>query len=133
MSDPIADMLSRIRNALAVRKSEVVLPFSKIKMTLAEILKANSYIKQVEKVEAKANGNKFDEIRIVLKYLGKEPAISNLKRVSRPGKRVYASKDSLPIVLNNLGIAIISTPAGVMTNKEAKKKGLGGEVICEIY
>ncbi|MFA5021629.1 MAG: 30S ribosomal protein S8 [Patescibacteria group bacterium] len=131
MTDPIADMLTRIRNALAVRKPEVVLPFSKIKIAIAEILKQNGYIKQVEKIEGV--GGKFNEIRIVLKYNSKEPAIENLKRISKPGRRVYVPKDKLPIVLNNLGIAIISTPQGLMTNKEAKKKNLGGEVICEIY
>lgn len=134
MTDPIADMLTRIRNALAVRKPEVVLPYSKIKMAMAEILYQHGYIKKVEKIAAKAVGNKFDEIKISLKYLGgKESAIRNLKRISKPGRRVYATKDKLPVVLNNLGIAIISTSLGLMTNKEAKKKDLGGEVICEIY
>ncbi|MFA6410540.1 MAG: 30S ribosomal protein S8 [Candidatus Buchananbacteria bacterium] len=131
MTDPIADMLTRVRNALAVRKPEVVLPFSKIKMAIAEILKQHGYVKQVEKIENP--GTKFNEIRIVLKYNGKEPAIENLKRISKPGRRVYVSKDKLPVVLNSLGIAIVSTPQGLMTNKEAKKKNLGGELICEIY
>ncbi|GAF93953.1 unnamed protein product [marine sediment metagenome] len=134
MTDPIADMLTRIRNALAVKKPEVVLPFSEIKMSIAKILQENGYIKEVTKVDSGSNGNKFDEIKIVLKYLGgKEPAISSLKRISKPGRRLYISKDKLPVVLNNLGIAIISTSQGVMTNKDAKKKNLGGEVICEIY
>ena len=134
MTDPIADLLTRIRNALAVRKPEVVLPFSKIKLAITEILKQEGYIKTVEKIENGSNGNNHEEIRIILKYLGgKEPAIRSLKRISKPGRRVYVSKDKLPIVLNNLGIAIISTPQGTMTNKEAKKKNLGGEIICEIY
>jgi small subunit ribosomal protein S8 len=133
MTDPIADMLTRIRNALAVRKPEVVLPFSKMKMAVAEILKQNGYIKEVEKIAQGSNGNNHDEIKITLKYLGTQPAVTYLKRVSKPGRRVYVTKDKLPVVLNSLGIAIISTSQGVMTNKEAKKKNLGGEVICEIY
>ena len=134
MTDPIADMLTRIRNALAVRKPEVILPFSKIKMSIAEILQENDYLKKVERIEKENASINFDEIKITLKYLGgKEPVIKNLKRVSKPGRRVYATKDELPVVLNNLGIAIISTSQGIMTNKEAKKKNLGGEVICEIY
>jgi len=133
MTDPIADMLTRIRNALAVRKPEVVLPFSKIKFGIAEILKEKGYIKNVEKVEKGSNGNNYDEIKIILKYQGAQPAITSLKRISKPGRRVYAAKDELPKVLNSLGIAIISTSHGLMTNKEAKKHQLGGEVICEIY
>jgi len=129
MTDPIADMLTRIRNAQAVRKPEVVFPFSKMKMAIAEILHVKGYLKEVEKIA----GVSFNEIKVVLKYNGKEPVISCLKRISKPGHRVYATKDKLPTVLNNLGIAIISTPQGLMTNKEAKKKNLGGEIICEIY
>src|SRR3989338_8453702 len=133
MTDPIADMLTRIRNALAVRKPEVILPFSKIKMNIAEILQQLNYVNKVEKVEKGAGHPNYDQIMIILKYLGKEPAITNLKNVSRPGRRVYVANDKLPVVLNNLGVAIISTPQGLMTNKEAKKKKLGGEIICEIY
>lgn len=134
MTDPIADMLTRIRNALAVRKPEVILPFSKIKLAIAEILEKEGFVKKVEKIGGGSKDNKFDQIKIILKYLGpKQPAITSLKRVSKPGRRVYATKDELPIVLNGLGIAIISTSQGLMTNKQAKKAGLGGEVICEIY
>jgi small subunit ribosomal protein S8 len=133
MTDPIADMLTRIRNASASKKPEVVLPFSKIKLEIAKILMQYGYIKKFEKIEAGSNGNKFDEMRIGLKYLGKESAVGSIKRISKPGRRVYASKDDLPVVLNNLGIAIISTSQGLMTNKEAKKKNLGGEIICEVY
>ena len=132
MTDPIADMLTRIRNAMAVNKPEVVLPFSKMKMAVAEILKETGYVKNIEKIEKGANHN-HHQLRVVLKYKGKEPAISNLKKISKPGRRVYVSKDNLPVVLNNIGIAIISTPQGLMTNKDARKKNLGGEVICEIY
>lgn len=133
MTDPIADMLTRIRNATAVKKPEVVLPYSKIKLAIAEILKKHHYVKDVQKISAGSLDNKFDEIKIVLKYAGKEPAISNLKKISKPGHRVYTTNDKLPVVLNNLGIAIISTSQGLMTNKEAKAKRLGGEIICEIY
>jgi small subunit ribosomal protein S8 len=134
MTDPIADMLSRIRNAQAVRKPEVLLPFSKLKFALAEILKREGYIKDLEKVAGSGDRGQFDQIRIVLKYLGpKEPAISTIRRVSTPGRRVYTAKGALPVVLNNLGIAVISTSNGLMTNREAQKAGLGGEVICEIY
>ncbi len=134
MTDPIADMLTRIRNALAARKPEVILPFSKMKLGIAEILQKEGLIKKVALVERGQENSNFDQIRIVLKYLGpKEPAIKSLKRISKSGRRVYASKDELPVVLNNLGIAIISTSKGLMTNKEAKKAGLGGEVLCEVY
>jgi len=134
MNDPIADMLTRIRNAQAVRKTEVVLPYSKMKWAVAEILQREGYIKQIEKIDQAASGQVSDELKIVLKYLGpKEPAITNLSKISKPGRRVYVSKDNLPVVLNNLGIAIISTSRGIMTNKQARKVGLGGELICEIY
>lgn len=137
MTDPIADMLTRIRNAQAVGKSEVVLPMSKMKMEIAKILERENWVGKIEivKLQAKKNGKAvFDEIKINLKYNpdGKS-AITALKRISTPGCRRYVGKSELPRVLNNMGIAIISTPQGLMTNKEARKKGLGGEVICEIY
>ncbi len=133
--DPIADMLTRIRNALAVRKQDVVLPMSKMKYEIAKILEREGWIYKVEVIKNKSKkGSNFDELRIVLKYKKSgKPAITCLKRVSKPGLRVYVTKDKLPRVLNNMGIAIISTSAGIMTNKEARKKGIGGEVICEIY
>jgi len=134
MTDPIADMLTRVRNALAVGKPELIFPFSKIKFDIAELLVREGFIKKSEKIVKGQNGNSFDQIKIVLKYLGpKEPAITSLKRISKPGRRVYVVKDELPVVLNNFGIAIISTSHGLMTNKEASKQGLGGEVLCEIY
>jgi len=134
MTDPIADMLTRIRNALAVRKPEVVLPFSKMKLGIAEILHKEGLIKKFEIIDKATSGESFDQIKLVLKYLGpKEPAITSLKKISKPGRRVYITKDNIPNVLNNLGIAIISTSQGLMTNKQARKKGLGGELVCEIY
>ena len=136
MTDPIADMLTRIRNAQAVNKKTVVLPMSKIKYNIAKILAQNGWVEKVEivKVAAKKNGGQgFNDLKIELKYRNGQPAISSLKKISTPGRRVYANKTELPRVLNNLGIAIISTSRGLLTNKEAKKQGVGGEVICEIY
>ncbi len=128
INDPISDMLTRLRNALAAKKTEVLLPFSKIKMALAEILEREGYILKAEKIEGR-----FGEIKIELKYVNREPAINCLKRISTPGRRIYAGKDRLPKVRNELGVAIISTSQGLMTNKEARKKKVGGEVLCEIY
>lgn len=137
MTDPIADMLTRIRNASMVKKTDVVLPMSKIKFAIANILKEEGWIKdaQILKTEGKKNRTSaFDELKLVLKYdENGNPEISSIRRISKPGLRIYSTKDALPKVLNNLGVAIISTSEGVMTNKEARKKGLGGEVICEIY
>jgi len=128
MTDPIADMLTRMRNALRVGKSEVLVPHSRIKVNLAEILKQEGYINSY--AENQAN----HELRIQLKYdESGEPAMQQLKRISTPGRRVYSGTEKLPRVLNNLGIAIISTPQGLMTAVEAKKKKIGGEIICEIY
>ena len=136
MTDPIADMLTRIRNALAVGKTEVVLPFSKMKFEIGKILEDNGFIEKTEKIAAipGQKENKFEQLKINLKYLeDKEPAIRNLKKVSKSGQRVYSTKDQLPKVLGGLGIAIISTSEGLMTDKEARKRKLGGEVICEIW
>jgi small subunit ribosomal protein S8 len=137
MTDPIADMLTRIRNAADAKKAEVCMPFSKMKFEIAQILKKEGWILDVEKIKIVSDKNKssnFDQLRIVLKYKKSgRPAITNIKRISKPGLRIYVKKDNLPKVLNNLGIAVLSTPGGLITNKEAHKKGLGGEVICEIY
>lgn len=116
-----------------VRKSEVVIPFSKVKWAITKILKDNNYIESFDKVKvASHTGNEFDHIVIHLKYNNNQPAIRTLSRVSKPGRRMYVRNNRLPIVLNNFGIAIISTPAGLMTNKAARKQGIGGEVICEV-
>ncbi len=136
MTDPIADMLTRIRNAQAVNIQTVILPMSKIKHGIAKILEAGGWVEKVEIIKTESGKNSssiFNEIKIDLKYRNGEPAITSLKKISTPGRRVYVNKNELPRVLNNLGIAIISTPRGLMTNKEAKKQGIGGEVICEIY
>lgn len=137
MTDPIADMLTRIRNASMTGKRDVVLPMSKIKHEIAKILKKEGWILDVDVVKNDIEKNKtaaFDELKIVLKYKNSgRSSITSIKRISKPGLRIYADKSNLPKVLNNLGMAIISTSSGLMTNKEARKKGLGGEIICEIY
>ena len=137
MTDPISDMLTRIRNASLVKKHEVVLPMSKVKYEIAKILKQEGWVYDCSVIKGDGHKNSsqaFDELKIVLKYKKSgKPAIARLKRISKPGLRVYANKTNLPKVLNNLGMAIISTPQGMMTNKQARKAGLGGEVICEIY
>ena len=133
MTDPIADLLTRIRNAQAVSKPEVVLPYSKLKHSVADILHKEGYIAGVERIERGQAEVNYNQLKLTLKYRGpKQPYIQNLKRISKPGRRVYAQKNQLPVVLNNLGIAIISTSQGLMTNKQAKNAGLGGEVLCEI-
>ena len=137
MTDPIADMLTRIRNASAVNKQEVVLPMSKIKFNISKILEREGWVAGAEVLKSAGRKNgaaSFDQLKIILKYTDEgKPAITSIKRISKPGLRIYAGKGKLPRVLNNLGIAIISTPQGLLTNKEARKKGVGGEIICEIY
>ena len=131
MSDPIADMLTRIRNANTAKHDTVDIPSSKMKLAIAEILFKEGYIKKYEVIE---EGN-FKTIQITLKY-GQdknEKIITNLKRISKPGLRVYAKASEIPTVLNGLGIAIISTPKGVMTDKLARKNNVGGEVIAYIW
>lgn len=130
VTDTIADMLTRIRNANAMRYTEVTVPASKLKLELAKILKEEGYIKDYKVIKDSAQGN----IVLTLKYgENKEKVITGLKRISKPGLRVYAKKEEVPQVLNGLGIAIISTSKGVMTDKEARKQGLGGEVLAYIW
>lgn len=129
MTDPIADMLTRIRNAQAVQKPEVVLPYSTIKHNIANILSKEGYIGEVKKLEEEGH----PELRLVLKYTQNKPVIREIRRISTPGRRVYVNVKRLPYVYDNLGIAIVSTPQGLMTNKEARAKKVGGEVICEIF
>jgi small subunit ribosomal protein S8 len=137
MTDPIADMLTRIRNASMVGKTEVVLPMSKIKLEIAKILEKEGWIQKAEivNIDSEKNSTKiFDQIKIILKYKKSgRPVITSIKRISKPGLRIYVKKEELPRVLNNYGVAIISTSSGLMTNKTAKSKGLGGEVLCQIY
>ncbi|HUS89169.1 MAG TPA: 30S ribosomal protein S8 [Desulfosporosinus sp.] len=130
MSDPIADFLTRIRNAGMVYHDKVEVPASRIKKELAELLKAEGYIKDVEYIADDKQG----VIRMYLKYgPNRERVITGLKRISRPGLRVYAKKDEMPKVLGGLGIAVISTSKGIMSDKKARKEGLGGEVISYIW
>ena len=131
MTDPIADMLTRIRNANTAKHDTVDVPSSKMKLAIAKILLDEGYIKSYELVE---NGN-FSDIHITLKYGASknEKIISGLQRISKPGLRVYANKEELPKVLGGLGVAIISTNKGVITDKEARKLGVGGEVLCFVW
>ncbi len=131
MTDPIADMLTRIRNANTAKHDTVDVPSSKMKLAIAKILLDEGYIKSYELVE---NGN-FNDIHITLKYGASknEKIISGLQRISKPGLRVYANKEELPKVLGGLGVAIISTNKGVITDKEARKLGVGGEVLCFVW
>ena len=127
--DPISNMLTSIRNALAVGHPTVNVPFSNLKYKIAKILEKEDFI---EKVEKKGKGVK-KSLEITLKYEGKVPAISGLKRISKPGQKIYLSYKKIKKVKEGLGIAIISTSKGLMTNKETRKQKLGGEVICEIW
>ena len=131
MTDPIADMLTRIRNANTAKHDTVDVPSSKMKLAIAKILLDEGYIKSYELVE---NG-KFNDIRITLKYGASknEKIISGLQRISKPGLRVYANKEELPKVLGGLGVALISTNQGVITDKEARKLGVGGEGLCFVW
>ena len=130
MTDPIADFLTRIRNANMVMHEKVEIPASKTKIAMAEILKNEGFIKDYEQIEYGKQGI----IRVYLKYgANKEKVITGLKRISKPGLKVYCKKDEIPKVLGGLGIAIISTSKGIVTDKEARKLGLGGEVICYVW
>jgi len=130
MTDPVADMLTRIRNANAVRHESLEVPGSRLKKEIAEILKREGFIKDVEYVE----DNKQGMIRIFLKYgPNQEKVITGLKRISKPGLRVYAKADEVPRVLSGLGIAIVSTSNGIITDKEARKQSVGGEVLAYVW
>jgi small subunit ribosomal protein S8 len=130
VTDPIADMLTRIRNALVVKHEVVEMPSSKMKVAIAEILEKEGYIKGFSVAEDKKQG----VLKIKLKYTSdRQKVITGLKRISRPGLRVYAKKDEVPKVLGGIGVAIISTSTGIVTDKEARKIGTGGEVLCYIW
>ena len=130
VNDPIADMLTRIRNAQIAKHDVVVLPASNTKKAIAKILLAEGYVKSVDFIDEAPQGT----IKIALKYVnGKQPVIAGLKRISKPGLRVYARHEELPKVLGGLGIAIISTSKGLMTDKEARKEMIGGEVLAYIW
>jgi len=128
MSDPIADMLTRIRNAQMVQKAVVVMPSSKLKVAIAQVLKDEGYI---DGFQVKADGAK-SELEVALKYYAGRPVIERIERVSRPGLRIYKGRDAIPQVMNGLGVAIVTTPKGVMTDRKARQTGVGGEVICYV-
>jgi small subunit ribosomal protein S8 len=128
MSDPIADMLTRIRNAQMVEKTTVAMPASKVKVAIAQVLKDEGYIDNF-----KVNDNEGkSELAVTLKYHAGSPVIERIERVSRPGLRVYRGSKSIPQVMNGLGVAIVTTPKGVMTDRKARAEGVGGEVLCYV-
>lgn len=135
VNDPIADMLTRVRNALSAGHSVVSMPSTKLKIELSRILKEEGYIDSFEVVEDEQSVSKV--LRITLKYVGerrqKQPVITGIERISRPGRRVYTKKQEIPWVLSGLGIAIFTTPKGVMTGQRARQLGVGGEYICKVW
>lgn len=135
MTDPIADMLTRIRNATLANHPTVAMPSSKIKVAIAKIMKEEGFISAFEVVDGITPAHKV--LRIRLKYIGerreRKAVITGLERVSRPGRRVYTGKQEIPWVLSGMGVAIISTPKGVMTGQRARQLGVGGEVICKVW
>jgi len=128
MSDPIADMLTRIRNAQLVDKAAVTMPSSKLKVAIAQVLKDEGYIDGFAVRDAAGKS----ELEIALKYYAGRPVIERIERVSRPGLRIYRGRDALPQVMNGLGVAIVTTPKGVMTDRKARASGIGGEVLCYV-
>lgn len=128
MSDPIADMLTRIRNAQLVEKATVAMPSSKIKVAIAQVLKDEGYI---DGFSVKGEAGKA-ELEIALKYYAGRPVIERIERVSRPGLRIYRGRNEIPQVMNGLGVAIVTTPKGVMTDRKARATGIGGEVLCVV-
>jgi small subunit ribosomal protein S8 len=135
LTDPIADMLTRIRNAIMAGHQMVALPGSKLKVAIAKILKEEGFISAYEVVDGKTAGTKV--LRLRLKYVGerreRKPVITGIERISRPGRRVYTGRQEIPWVLSGMGIAILSTPKGVMTGQRARQLGVGGEVLCKVW
>jgi small subunit ribosomal protein S8 len=135
MTDPIADMLTRIRNVAMAGQAVVAMPNSKLKQELARILQEEGYLESFEVVDGKSAGSKT--LKMTLKYIGerrhRRPIITGITRVSRPGSRVYTGRDEIPWVLSGIGIAILSTPKGIMTGTRARKIGVGGEVLCKVW
>ena len=135
VNDPIADMLTRIRNGVMASQSVVAIPHSKIKVEIARILKEEGFVEGYEVVEGEKPG--MTTLRVKLKYVGerreKSPVITGLERVSRPGRRVYTQKQDIPWVLAGMGISILSTPKGVMTGQRARQLGIGGEFLCKVW
>lgn len=129
VNDPIGDMLIQIKNAALARNSEIELPHSKLKAALGKILLDEGYLASVEKVGIDPKAN----LRVGIRYVNGESVITGVKRVSKPGLRWYVNKDTIPQVVGGMGIAILSTPQGIMTGSDAKKKGIGGELLCKIW
>ena len=130
MTDPVADFLTRVRNAIRAKQQKVDVPASKLKLEMARILKEEGYISNFKSTEE--NGQKL--LRVYLKYgNGNEAAISNIHRISKPGCRVYVGRTEIPRVLGGMGINILTTPKGVMTGRDARKSGVGGEILCEVW
>ena len=130
MSDPLGDMLTRIRNGQSARKLAVSSPSSKFRVNVLEVLKREGYIRDYSSKEIKTG---MSELKIELKYHEGLPVISEIKRVSRPGRRIYSRANSIPRVMNGLGLAILSTPKGVMSDTDARKNNVGGEIICRVF
>ena len=135
VNDPIADMLTRIRNGVMAGHSQVAMPSSKIKAEIAKIFKEEGFIENYEVVDGERAGQKM--LRVKIKYVGerreRRPVISGLERVSRPGRRIYTKKQDIPWVLSGIGVAILSTPKGVMTGQRARQLGVGGEILCKVW
>jgi small subunit ribosomal protein S8 len=135
LSDPIADMLTRIRNAVMSDQSLTAMPHSKVKLEIAKILKEEGYLENYEVADGEKPGQKV--LRLRIKYIGerreRRPVLTNLQRVSRPGRRVYTKKQDIPWVLSGIGVAILSTPKGIMTGHRARQLGVGGEIICKVW
>ncbi len=129
VNDPIGDMLIQIKNASAAHNSVIELPYSKLKAALGKILLDEGYVASVVKVGTDPKAN----LRVSIKYVNEESVITGVKRVSKPGLRWYVNKDTIPQVVGGMGIAILSTPQGIMTGRDAKKKGIGGELLCKIW
>lgn len=135
LSDPIADMLTRIRNAVMSGQALTAMPHSKVKVEIAKILKEEGYLENFNVADGEKPGQKI--LRLRIKYIGerreRSPVITNLQRVSRPGRRVYTKKQDIPWVLSGIGVAILSTPKGIMTGHRARQLGVGGEIICKVW
>jgi small subunit ribosomal protein S8 len=135
INDPIADMLTRVRNAVMSGQTLVAMPSSKIKVEIAKIMKDEGYLEGFELVEGENQTQKV--LRIKIKYVGerrlRRPVISGLERISKPGRRIYAKKQNIPWVLSGIGVAILSTPKGVMTGARARQLGVGGEILCKVW
>jgi len=134
-TDPIADMLTRVRNGVMAGHSQVAMPSSKIKVEIAKILKEEGFIENFEVADGERTG--FKVLRVKIKYVGerreRRPVISGLERVSKPGRRIYTKRQDIPWVLSGIGVAILSTPKGVMTGQRARQLGIGGEILCKVW